>query len=247
MPDPQPLSRARDRTHILLDTVRVHYCWATTGTPFWIILNSQWNGLLFPHILLQWSFFVWFFVWKQNQIMWFLNSNPPDGLSSHSEWNPKSFHCSMWPNMVLPQVSFRCYLQLPSPSIIFFFPTKKVSFQHLPNSQEELHVRLCAHSSFCLERSSLRHPPGSLSLLRAVLWQNVTLLGSLFQIILPKYDPSCSLWGIVFPYLVLFFFPVFFWSPNIIICLIIITLQLEWKFYKSKIFASSVHHYIPSA
>lgn len=101
----------------------------------------------------------------------------------------------------------------------FFFPTKKVSFQHLPNSQEELHVRLCAHSSFCLERSSLRHPPGSLSLLPAVLWQNVTLLGSLFQIILPKYDPSCSLWGIVFPYLVLFFFPVFFWSPNIIICL----------------------------
>ena len=128
MPDPQPLSRARDRTHILLDTVRVHYCWATTGTPFWIILNSQWNGLLFPHILLQWSFFVWFFVWKQNQIMWFLNSNPPDGLSSHSEWNPKSFHCSMWPNMVLPQVSFRCYLQLPSPSIIFFFQLKRSPF-----------------------------------------------------------------------------------------------------------------------
>ena len=27
------LSKARDRTHILMDTSRVCYCWATTGTP----------------------------------------------------------------------------------------------------------------------------------------------------------------------------------------------------------------------
>ena len=26
-----PLSEARDRTHILVDTSRVHFCWATTG------------------------------------------------------------------------------------------------------------------------------------------------------------------------------------------------------------------------
>ena len=30
---PNPLSEARDRTCILLDTCQVHYHWATTGTP----------------------------------------------------------------------------------------------------------------------------------------------------------------------------------------------------------------------
>ena len=28
-----PLSRGRDRTHILMDTVQVHYCWVTRRTP----------------------------------------------------------------------------------------------------------------------------------------------------------------------------------------------------------------------
>ena len=28
-----PLSRARDRTHVLIDTSQIHFCWATTGTP----------------------------------------------------------------------------------------------------------------------------------------------------------------------------------------------------------------------
>ena len=31
-----PLSKARDQTHILMDTSRIHYHWAMTGTP-WIM------------------------------------------------------------------------------------------------------------------------------------------------------------------------------------------------------------------
>ena len=37
-----PLSEARDRTWVLMDTSRVHYCWATIGTPhkeFWYVLR----------------------------------------------------------------------------------------------------------------------------------------------------------------------------------------------------------------
>ena len=37
---PNPLSRARDRTHVLLDTSWVCYCGATTGTPPFFILKS---------------------------------------------------------------------------------------------------------------------------------------------------------------------------------------------------------------
>ena len=28
-----PLSKARNRSHILMDTSRIHFCWATSGTP----------------------------------------------------------------------------------------------------------------------------------------------------------------------------------------------------------------------
>ena len=38
-PDLNPLSEARDQTHILNDPSRVHYCWATMGT-LWPLLHS---------------------------------------------------------------------------------------------------------------------------------------------------------------------------------------------------------------
>ena len=41
-----PLTEARDRTHILMDTVWVHYCWAVTGTP----LGNFWMPLAQPKI-----------------------------------------------------------------------------------------------------------------------------------------------------------------------------------------------------
>ena len=46
-----PLSRARDQTHLLMDTSQIRYCWAMTGTPevgtFWQLSpNSP-----FPHPL----------------------------------------------------------------------------------------------------------------------------------------------------------------------------------------------------
>ena len=64
-----PLSKARDRICVLMDTSQVHYCWAMTGTPvgpFWI-LPEQLSGLaglrvlhsiasLCPQSLLQKSF-----------------------------------------------------------------------------------------------------------------------------------------------------------------------------------------------
>ena len=41
-----PLSKARDRTCILMDKSQIHYCWATTGTPHIYFLcesqNSPW-------------------------------------------------------------------------------------------------------------------------------------------------------------------------------------------------------------
>ena len=37
---PDPLSRARDQTHFLMDTSWVHYCWATMGTPAPLIFIS---------------------------------------------------------------------------------------------------------------------------------------------------------------------------------------------------------------
>ena len=33
-----PLSKARDQTHVLMDTSQAHYCWATMGTPVWMLL-----------------------------------------------------------------------------------------------------------------------------------------------------------------------------------------------------------------
>ena len=43
-----PLSEARDQSHVLMDTSQVHYCWATMGTPvssFW----SVWLGVYKCH------------------------------------------------------------------------------------------------------------------------------------------------------------------------------------------------------
>ena len=42
-----PLSEARDWTHVLMDTSQVHFCWATMGTPLW-----------------QCIFFFFFFFWS---------------------------------------------------------------------------------------------------------------------------------------------------------------------------------------
>ena len=36
----KPLSKARDQTHILMDTSWVCYCWVTTGTPMYSFLYS---------------------------------------------------------------------------------------------------------------------------------------------------------------------------------------------------------------
>ena len=36
-----PLGKARDRTHIIMDTSRVCYCWATMGTPFLLLDNKS--------------------------------------------------------------------------------------------------------------------------------------------------------------------------------------------------------------
>ena len=35
-----PLSKAKERTRILMDTSRVYYCWATMGTPNVLLFNS---------------------------------------------------------------------------------------------------------------------------------------------------------------------------------------------------------------
>ena len=34
-----PLSEARDQTHILIDTSGIHFCYATTGTPLLALLR----------------------------------------------------------------------------------------------------------------------------------------------------------------------------------------------------------------
>ena len=44
----KPLSEARDQTHVLMDTSRVHYHWATTGTPAYFLhkyFSSKWFPL----------------------------------------------------------------------------------------------------------------------------------------------------------------------------------------------------------
>ena len=55
-----PLSKARDQTHVLMDPSRVHYHWATTGTPYnvfnWknVLQTSFWFctfQTLFNHVL----------------------------------------------------------------------------------------------------------------------------------------------------------------------------------------------------
>ena len=38
---PNPLSKVRDQTHVLMDTSQVHYHWATTGTQHRIILKCH--------------------------------------------------------------------------------------------------------------------------------------------------------------------------------------------------------------
>ena len=46
-----PLSSARDRTHILMDTSWVHYCWATTGTPYATIYLTLSYRYIFASII----------------------------------------------------------------------------------------------------------------------------------------------------------------------------------------------------
>ena len=40
-----PQSKARDGTHILMDTSWVPFHWATTGTPKWMALKNQQKGI----------------------------------------------------------------------------------------------------------------------------------------------------------------------------------------------------------
>ena len=41
-----PLSKARNRTRVLMDTSQVHYLWATVGTPRLFYLNKKYGVLL---------------------------------------------------------------------------------------------------------------------------------------------------------------------------------------------------------
>ena len=45
MPDPDPLSQARDQTHILMDASQIHFRYATGGTPTLALLKV--TGQLF--------------------------------------------------------------------------------------------------------------------------------------------------------------------------------------------------------
>ena len=45
------LSKARDQTCIFMDTSLVHYHWATTETPFFIIFNVKWVNFMYSKIL----------------------------------------------------------------------------------------------------------------------------------------------------------------------------------------------------
>ena len=40
---PDPLSKARDQTGILMDASRVHFCCTMVGTPFLILLKYNWS------------------------------------------------------------------------------------------------------------------------------------------------------------------------------------------------------------
>ena len=54
----QILGEARDQTHILMDPIRVHYCWVTMRTLFW--WNNYWHKLFSqywkPELLIQNNF-----------------------------------------------------------------------------------------------------------------------------------------------------------------------------------------------
>ena len=69
-----PLSEARDWTHILMDTSRVRYRWATTGTPSIVLLNTLMCTICF-------LFFVFVFVFKKK-----LNSDHCLSAFSAGDW-----------------------------------------------------------------------------------------------------------------------------------------------------------------
>ena len=49
---PDPLSRARDRTFILMDTSHIHFHYATGGTPWWaVFIMPGWNTSRLTFIL----------------------------------------------------------------------------------------------------------------------------------------------------------------------------------------------------
>ena len=55
---PDPLKEARDRTCVLMDTSRIHFCWATTGTPYldFLNINKRTSGeRMGEYITLKWK------------------------------------------------------------------------------------------------------------------------------------------------------------------------------------------------
>ena len=46
-----PLSKARDQTCILLDASQIHFCWATIGTPLFLIVVGVFCFVLFCFLL----------------------------------------------------------------------------------------------------------------------------------------------------------------------------------------------------
>ena len=75
-----PLSKAKDQTHIFMDTSWVHYCWATMGTP-----------ILIPFFV---CFVCLFLVMLCNSLMWDLYSQTKDWTPAAScETNLKTPIC----------------------------------------------------------------------------------------------------------------------------------------------------------
>ena len=47
-----PLSEARDQTHVLIDPSRIHYHWAKMGTPVYCFAGCRWDSLCPDHSVL---------------------------------------------------------------------------------------------------------------------------------------------------------------------------------------------------
>ena len=93
-----PLSKARDRTSVLTDASRVHYRWATTGTPWLFIFEfcriSFWQmGIDFNFILL---FLNSCFSWQEWYGLLFFNIYLALAIASALHWLSQSKNHPFW-------------------------------------------------------------------------------------------------------------------------------------------------------